>query len=119
MKKIGLLTAAVLVFALAISISAKAASFKEENSEVTEKQYAIMEEQYVNEARMILLEKGCKNAGVTLTYITDVQGNREYTLTVHHTKLEKMKNQELALLKSRLQESGEKILLTEVSLKQL
>ena len=119
MKKIGLLAAAVLVLGLAIGISAKAASFQEDNIELNEKQYAIMEEQYINEAKIILLEKGCKNAGITLTYVTDVQGNREYTVTVHHTKLEKMKNQELELLKSRLRESGEKILLAEVSMKQL
>ena len=54
-----------------------------------------------------------------MTYITDANGNREYTITLHHARLEKMETQEKVLLESRLQESAEKILFTEVALKQL
>lgn len=119
MKKIGVLIIAVSVLMFGISITAKAASSKGNESEISAKQYAVMEEQYMHEARMILLEKGCKNAGITLTYIIDVQGNREYTVAVHHTRLEKLSNQEMSLMTSRLQESGERILLAKVSMKQL
>ena len=119
MKKMGLLVVAVFVLAFTIGMSAKAASFKEDSRVLSEKQYRTMEEEYINEVRMILLEKGCKNAGIALTYVEDAIGNREYTVTIHHTRLEKMNNQELALLKSRMQESAEEILLTGVSMKQL
>lgn len=119
MKKMVVLLVVVLVLVYNIGINVKAAVLKEENSGFSAEQYAAMEEEYVNEIRMILLEKGCKNAGITLTYITDGQGNRNYTLTFHHARLEKLADKEIALLTSRLQESAEKILLTEVLLRQL
>lgn len=119
MKKMGLFIIAILVFVFGIGMTAKAASFKEEDRGFSKEQYRVMEEEYVHEIRMILLEKGCKNAGVTLTYITDVNDNREYTITLHHARLERMETQEKVLLESRLQESAKKILFTEVALKQL
>lgn len=118
MKKMGLLVIAVLTLVWGISMTAKAASFKEDIGFSSE-EYGMMEEEYVNEIRLILLEKGCKNAGITLTYVTDAEGNRNYTVALHHNRLDKMKVQEKVLLESRLQECAEKILFAEVSLKQL
>lgn len=114
MKRMGLFLAAVLLLVLGIGMTAKAASLKDETSGFSREQYRAMEEEYVNEVRLILLEKGCKNAGITLTYISDAEGNREYTVTVHHARMEKMENQELLLLQARMQEAAENILLTEV-----
>lgn len=119
MKKMAGLLIVVLGLVFSIGMSVKAAVLKDDCCDFSAKQYAEMEEAYVKEAKMILLEKGCKNAGITLTYITGVDGNRDYTVTIHHFKLVKMEVRELAMLTSRLQESAEKILLTEVSLKQL
>lgn len=119
MKKMGLLMIAILVLVLGIGMTVKAASFKEKEKIFNDEQYRMMEKEYVNEIRLILLEKGCKNAGIALTYVTGAEGNRDYTLTLHHARLEKMEVQELALLESRLQESAEKILFAGVSLKQL
>ena len=119
MKKKGLLAVITLVLILGIGMTAKAASSIDAVGDIDEKQYVAMEEQYLDEARMILLEKGCKNAGITLTYVSDAQGSRNYTVTIHHSRLDKMEKEELSLLKGRLQESGEKILFAQVSFKQL
>lgn len=119
MKKVTLLLATVLVLVFGIGMTAKAASCKEVKSKFSREQYRVMEEEYVNEVRLLLLEKGCKNAGITLTYITDSEGNRDYIVTVHHAKLEKMEAQELLLLEARMQESAESILVADVTLKQL
>lgn len=119
MKKVTLLIAAVLVLAFGIGMTAKAASFREESFQLSREEYQLMEEEYINEVRMILLEKGCKNAGVTLTYIADAEGNRKYTVTVHHAKLEKLESQELAILQARMQETAQKILFANVVLKQI
>lgn len=119
MKKMGVLLAVVIILVCGIGMSAKAAVLKEDSRGFSAGQYAVMEEEYLSEARMILLEKGCKNAGITLTYIADAEGNRDYTITVHHAKLGKMEAEEFVLLANRLQESAEEILCTEVSLKQL
>ena len=119
MKKVTLLVVVIVVLVMGIGMTAKAASLKEKTNHISREQYHMMEEEYVDEVRMILLEKGCKNAGVSLTYISDAEGNREYTVTVHHTKLEKMDRQEMTLLQARMQEAAQEILWSEVTLKQL
>lgn len=118
MKKIVVLLTMVTCLVLGIGMTVKAASSKDDYK-ISNEQYSIMEEEYLETVRDILLEKGCKNAGITLTYIKDAEENRTYTVKIHHTKLEKMEIQELALLEARIQESGEKVLLTTVELKQL
>ena len=119
MKKMGLLLTVVLVLAFTISMTAKAASFKENRREVSDKQYRVMEEEFLSAARMILLEKGCKNAGVTLTYVTDMDGNREYTVCVHHEKLSIMEADEYGILQARIMQSVKDILFAESILKKI
>ena len=119
MKRVTLLVVAVIVLVLGIGMTAKAASLKSENSQFSKEQYQAMEEKFVEEVRLVLLEKGCKNAGVTLTYIADAEGNREYTVAVHHTKLEKMSGQELVLLQERMQEIAQEKLFADIKLKQI
>lgn len=111
--------AAVLILVFGIGMTAKAASSKEGKQGFSREQYRIMEEEYLNEVHLILLEKGCKNAGITLTYVTDIEENREYIITVHHAVLDKMKEQEIMLLEARLQESASKMLLADISLKKI
>ena len=119
MKRAGFLVAAVLILALGIGMTAKAASQRAENITYSKEQYCMMEEEYLEEVRDILLEKGCKNAGVTLTYITDNAGSRRYIVTVHHAKLKKIDTQQWTLLQAKIQESAERMLFAEVELKQL
>ena len=117
MKKAILFMTAVLILVFGIGMTAKAASLKDGKQGISGEQYQIMEEEYLKEVRLILLEKGCKNAGVTLTYVKDVEENREYTIAVHHSGLDKMEEQEIILLEARLQESANKILMTDVCLR--
>lgn len=117
MRKIVLLTVTVMILMLGINMTAKAVSAKEKT--ISRKQYRILEEEYKNEVRMILLEKGCKNAGIMLTYIEDAEGTRDYTVTLCHAKLDKMGEKDMLLLKARLQESGQEILMSNVALKRI
>jgi len=116
MRKMVLLLTAVVVLVLGIGMTVKAASSKEK---ISKEQYRMMEEEYLEEVRDILLEKGCKNAGIALTYVTDAGENRSYIVTVHHARLEDLQPQELSLLEARMQELAEVTLLADVELKQL
>ena len=118
MKKIVLLLTAVVVLVFGIGMTVKADSSKE-IIKISKEQYRMMEEEYVEEVRDILLEKGCKNAGVTLTYVTDAEENRSYIVTVHHARLEDLQSQELLLLEARMQELAEVTLFADVELEQL
>ena len=101
MKKVVIITA-VVFFVLGISMTAKASS--KEEFRIDQEQYGMIENEYLEEVRDILLEKGCKNAGVTLRYITDMEENRSYMVTIHHARLEDMEEWELALLEARIVE---------------
>lgn len=118
MKRLRLMVTIVMIMVLGIGMTVKAASTQEE-MKISKEQYQMMEKEYLEEVRDILLEKGCKNAGVTLTYVTDAKEHRNYVITVHHARLEDMEVQEIALLEARMQEIAEVMLFAEVELKQL
>jgi len=109
MRKMLLFVGMILVLVLGFGMSALAVST--EGKLPGREEYQQMEAQYTESIRGILLEKGCKNAGITLTYIVDSEGKREYTVTIHHRKLEKMTREEWILLQARIQEAGMDILL--------
>lgn len=52
--------------------------------------YQEMEKGLVEEAREFLNGEGYTYSGVMLTRVVTAEGNREYTLTVHHGKIDKL-----------------------------
>lgn len=117
MRKSGFLLTMVLVLILGVTMTVKVSAAEHEAK--NRKDRSLLEGEYLEEVQQILLEKGCKNAGVTLTYVTDTEGDLEYTLTIHHVKLEKMENCEYTLLKARIEEKARKMLASDICLKQI
>ena len=118
MRKIMMLMVAVVIMVMGIGMTVMAASKQEENV-ISEEEYAALEKECLQEVKQILLEKGCKNAGVSITYITDEVGNREYTVAVHHAKLESMEGEEYSLLKARIEETAKEMLMTKTDVKKI
>ena len=104
-----------MVLVLGIGITARA-SF-EKGEQLNEKQIRMLENEYLEEVRQLLLEKGCKNAGVMLTYKIDAEGNKLYIVNVHHAKIRSMNEQEFVLLQARIQEKALAMLRGRVVLK--
>ena len=75
MKKVVVLVGMVLVMALGIGMSVMASSKEVEGTVISAEDYAVLEQECMQEVKNILLEKGCKNAGITLTYVADMEGN--------------------------------------------
>lgn len=119
MRKIMMLMVAVVIMVMGIGMTVMAASKQEENVMISEEEYAALEKECLQEVKQILLEKGCKNAGVSITYITDEVGNREYTVAVHHAKLESMEGEEYSLLKARIEETAKEMLMTKTDVKKI
>lgn len=117
MRKSGFLLTMVLVLFLGITMTVKVSAAEQDMK--NRKDRSLSETEYLEEVQQILLEKGCKNAGVTLTYVTDTEGNLEYTLTIHHVKLEKMEKYEYTLLKARIEEKAQQLLASGICLKQI
>lgn len=59
-----------------------------------EKQYREMEKSYVSEIRKLLEEEGYENSGITMTWVTDETGERIYTVTIHHGRIDKLSKAE-------------------------
>ena len=61
--------------------------------------YQSMEKQMVKDVRDYLEQKGFRNSGVMLTKTVNNEGDREYLLTVHHYKIDRMSHEEQELIK--------------------
>ena len=73
-------------------------------------QYAVLEDSYLKQVRGILKDAGLKDAGVMLTHVTEEDGSRIYTLSVHHRGFSWLEDAEMERLSASLREcafSGE------------
>lgn len=66
--------------------------------------YAVLEREYLERTRLLLEEEGLRDCGVNLRWIADGNGNREYTILLHHRKLNRMSEQEKSVLEDMLSE---------------
>lgn len=75
-------------------------------SRVSERQWEnycrMQEKEMVQDVRAYLSENGFTNSGVMLTRMVDADGSCEYTLTVHHDKIDRMDDNDRELLGKKL-----------------
>ena len=119
MRRMIMLVAVVMVLAMGIGMSVMASSEKGMTYVISNEEYKEMEQECLQDVKAILLEKGCKDAGVTLTYVTMEDGSREYTVCVHHAKLDVMESEEYGLLQARIKEVVRDNLMAEASIKRI
>ena len=67
-----------------------------------ENYYREKEKELVRDTRNYLCQAGYQNSGVTLTRVVEVDGSREYTVTVHHGKIDRMDEESREDLKKEL-----------------
>ena len=56
--------------------------------------YEEIEDSYVQELRDALADRGYRNAGITMTKVFYEDGSREYTVKLHHKRMERLTKQE-------------------------
>lgn len=64
--------------------------------------YEEMEDAYVDSLRSELAAKGYRNAGITMTKIFYENGEREYTVKIHHKHMEQLSSEEQGVLLEEL-----------------
>lgn len=69
-----------------------------------EEYYEAMEDCYVEALRASLSEEGYRNAGITMTKVFYEDGQREYTVKLHHKRMERLNEQEKQDLLAELSE---------------
>lgn len=90
----------VLLSAFFIGGTVKSGSNKD--NQQLERYYRAQEQQLVRDTRNYLNQSGFQNSGVTLTRVLEENGMREYTITVHHDKIDRMVEMEREALKAEL-----------------
>ena len=75
---------------LSFFISGTVISQAKDDISVDEAYMATLEKEYRKEIRNYLAEEGFDNCGVNLTKVILENGNREYTVLLHHDRLEKI-----------------------------
>ena len=119
MKKMAMFLVVVMVLVMGLGMSVMASSEKETFYQISNEEYKELEQECLYDVKQILLEKGCKNAGVTLTYVTCEDGSREYTVSVHHEKLETMDVEEYGILQARIKDTVRDNLMAKACIKKI
>lgn len=91
-------TTVLLILIIAFCISGTVISQNKHGSREEAQYFNAIEQEYTEAVRKLLSEKGCENSGITMTRVTDTDGSREYTVTIHHRRLKSLseeKKQEL------------------------
>lgn len=64
--------------------------------------YREKERELLRETRSYLSAKGYDNSGVNITRVLDEEGAREYTITIHHGRIDKMEEEKRTELAKEL-----------------
>ena len=77
-----------------------------EDAEAKEQEafYREQENKLLADTRAFLNQEGYYNSGVTLTRVVDSDGSMEYTITIHHSRIDRMDDFEKQELKNALEE---------------
>ena len=80
----------LLLFITTFSITGTVMSQNKNGRTIDTKYFKALEKQYVDQVREELKEQGYVNAGIAMTWITDGEEMREYTIVIHHRKIKKL-----------------------------
>lgn len=81
---------AILVTIIAFCIAGTVEGQESGASAAEEAFYKEQEAQLLQDTKAYLRELGFANSGVTLNRVVDAEGKREYTFTIHHSRIDKM-----------------------------
>lgn len=100
-KGFGILT---ILLVLVIIFCVKGTVMSKENDERAKQNhyFAALEQDYLERTRQLLDEEGYANCGINLTRVTYEDGRREYTVLIHHRRLERLTDKEKLELESLL-----------------
>ncbi len=78
----------IIILSCVAGIKAKGASNR--LNDISNDYYKAIEQSYVKSVRDKLDERGYNNAGISLTKVVDEAGAFEYTVAIHHRRIDRM-----------------------------
>ena len=97
MKRKGILfwiAVAVTVLIIVFCTTETVMSQGKADKKAEKKYYASMEKEYHRNMKRLLDEKGYLNSGITIRWISEADGTRNYTVMIYHRKIENLNEQE-------------------------
>ena len=88
----------VLLLITTFSVTGTVMSQNRGKDPIDAKHYRMLENQYIARVREQLEVQGYKNAGITMTRIMEEGGVREYTVLIHHKRINALNENERLLL---------------------
>ena len=93
----------VLILIIVLCVGGTARS--ESRDEAQRVENRVQEQQLLTDERQSLKNNGYTNSGVTLTYVTDADGDPEYTFTIHHKRINDMSEEERETFSAELMQA--------------
>ena len=87
---VAVVIAMVLVMALLLVFGGTVSGQVQEDVSISEEAYIQLEGEYVQQLRSMLRERGYENCGINLTRVVDTEGERAYSIVLHHKYLNKL-----------------------------
>lgn len=56
--------------------------------------YADMEKEYLSNIESLLYKKGYLHSGINIRWVSDVEGLRDYTVMIHHSRIDSLDSHE-------------------------
>ena len=102
-KLFGVLTV-ILVLVIVFCIKGTVMSRESDARGKINRHYVVLEQEYRDRTKQLLEEQGLKNCGVNIRWVDEGNGNREYTVLLHHRNLDRMTEEERLVLTDMLAE---------------
>jgi cell division protein FtsI/penicillin-binding protein 2 len=94
----------VLILAILFLVKGTVFSREQDGRAEANRYYSVLEKEYLRQTKDMLEQDGYDNCGVTVTWVAAEDGSREYTVCLHHRKLQKLSRQEQTVMIDRLSE---------------
>lgn len=92
----------ILLLITTFSVTGTVMSQSRGKNPIDAQHYRTIENQYIACVREQLEEQGYKNAGITMTKIVELDGEREYTVLIHHKRINTLEEAERLMLAEAL-----------------
>lgn len=104
-KTVGYVTVTILLVLIIFGLASKTVQSQNPyDMKEQEAYYRLLEKEYLAEVRTYLNSAGLNNCGVMLTRVVEADGNREYTITIHHSRLDKFSVEDKVAIMEELRE---------------
>ncbi len=97
-----IMTTLLLVMIITLSVKETVLSQNKNTAPIDAKHNRMIENEYIAEIRALLEEKGYGNCGITMTKVMKPDAPKEYTVLIHHWKINDLEGTEKAELKNEL-----------------